>query len=218
MMELSALENKHGGETAYVIGSGKTLEHYSPTFFEDKLTIGVNFGWSLKLERVDYMVTKYHDKAKAWVESERVGTMVVTRGLRGHKNVQPLHDDRMVVADHNENTVTEWRGEWPENGLVASHSTITTAMHLAALMGVASIVTVGADCGTLDNATNIEGYQPEKSSAQPARFPSFEKQNRIAAKILRERYGVNVMSMLPFVTPNMEGHRFVSEFGGLNDS
>jgi hypothetical protein len=27
---------------------------------------------------------------------------------------------------------------------------------------------------------------------------------------------LSVMSMLPFVTPNMEGHKFVSEFGSLN--
>jgi hypothetical protein len=61
-VQLVALEGKHDGETAYVIGSGKTLEYYEPAFFEDKLTIAVNFGWSFKLEWVDYMVTKYHDK------------------------------------------------------------------------------------------------------------------------------------------------------------
>jgi hypothetical protein len=216
LMQLSALEGKHDGETAFVIGSGKTLDYYEPAFFEDKLTIAVNFGWSFKLEWVNYMVTKYHDKARNWVESGRVGTMVVTRGLRGHRNLQPLTDERMIVVDHNENTVERWDGDWPDEGLVATHSSITTAMHLAAFMGVRWIVTVGADCGTLDGLTNIDGYQPEKIPLQPARFPSFEKQNRIVANILRERYGVGVMSMLPFVTANMEGHKFVSEFGSLN--
>jgi hypothetical protein len=57
-------------------------------------------------------------------------------------------------------------------------------------------VTVGADCGLLDDATNIEGYQPEKIPLQPARFPSFEKQNRVVAQVLRDRYHVSVMSML----------------------
>jgi hypothetical protein len=206
---------REGGDV-YVIASGKTLDYYDPSFFEDKFLIGVNYGWSLTIPGVDYMVTKYHETAREWVADERVGTMVVTRGLRGHRNMQPLTDDRMLVVDHNENTVERWDGDWPENGLVVTHSTITTAMHLAAVLGVRNIVTVGADCGVLDEETNVGDYKRDRKHLQFARFGSFEKQNRIVAKILRDRYQVNVMSMLPFVTPNMEGHRFVSHAGGLN--
>jgi hypothetical protein len=215
-MELTALEGKHDGETAFVIGSGKTLDYYDPAFFEDKFTIGVNFGWSLKLERVDYMVTKYHDHARTWVESDRVGTMVVTRGLRGHRALEPLEDSRMVVVDHNENTVNRWDGDWPERGLVATHSTITTGMHLGAVLGASSIVMVGADCGVLDGEPNLGDYMPEVRKNQAAMFQSYDRQNEKVANILRQRYGVAVMSMLPFVTPNMEGHRFVSHAGALN--
>jgi hypothetical protein len=219
-MGLTALEGKHDGETAFVIGSGKTLDYYDPAFFEDKLTIGVNFGWSLKLERVDYMVTKYHDHALTWVESDRVGTMVVTRGLRGHRALEPLEDSRMVVVDHNENTVERWDGDWPEEGLVATHSSITTAMHLGAVLGAGSIVMVGADCGVLDENTNADGYFNEREmhaeNVWKKKFQSFDGQNEKVANILRQRYGVAVMSMLPFVTPNMEGHRFVSHAGALN--
>jgi hypothetical protein len=206
---------RDGGDV-YVIASGKTLDYYDPEFFEDKFLIGVNYGWSLTIPRVDYMVTKYHETALEWVADERVGTMVVTRGLRGHRNMQPLTDDRMLVVDHNENTVERWDGDWPEDGLVVTHSTITTAMHLAAVLGVRNIVTVGADCGVLDEETNVGDYKRDRKHLQFARFGSFEKQNRIVAKILRERYGVNVMSMLPFVTPNMEGHKFKSPLGALN--
>jgi hypothetical protein len=219
-VQLVALEGKHDGETAFVIGSGKTLDYYDPAFFEDKLTIGVNHGWSLRLDRVDYMVTKYHPIAKAWVESERVGTMVVTRGLRGHRNLAPLTDERMIVVDHNENTVERWDGDWPDEGLVATHSSITTAMHLSAVLGARSLVMVAADCGTLDDDTNSEGHVNERAHASEdvwrKKFESFDRQNEKVANILRQRYEVAVMSMLPFVTPNMEGHRFVSHAGALN--
>jgi hypothetical protein len=214
---LTDFVGKHVGETAYVIGSGKTLQFYNPVFFQDKLTIGVNFGWSLTLDRVDYMVTKYHDKARAWCKSDRVGVLFVSRGDTGQFEKVIDDNPEYVVFDHEPNKVQDFTGtDFPNDGLVVSYSTITSAMHLAALMGVANIVTVGADCGTLDDGTNVDGYQPEKSSLQPERFPDFELQNRVVANILRKRYGVNVMSMLPFVTPNMEGHRFVSEFGVLN--
>jgi hypothetical protein len=215
-MLLDDVAGTHEGDTAFVIGSGKTLDYYDPRFFDGKFLIGVNYGWSLTLPKVDYMVTKYHHTALEWVSDERVGTMVVTRGLRGHRNMQPLTDDRMLVVDHNENTVERWDGEWPENGLVATHSTITTAMHLAAVLGARNIVMVGADCGLLDEETNVGDYNDGGRHLQFAMFGSFEKQNRIVANILRDRYKVNVVSLLPFVTPNMEGHTFRSDAGVLN--
>jgi hypothetical protein len=219
LMDLQDFAGKHAGETAFVIGSGKSLDFYDASFFADRLTIGINSGWAEKLKRVDYLVTKYHSEARDWVGSDRVGTVVVTRGLRGHRYLESLQDDRMLVVDHNENTVERWDGEWPETGLVATHSSITTGMHLAAVLGVRSIVMVGADCGTFDDDTNRDGYiseQSEPESAWRSRLQSFDRQNRIVANILRKRYGVNVVSLLPFVTPNMEGHRFESYAGGLN--
>jgi hypothetical protein len=213
---LDDVAGTHEGADVYVIGSGKTLDYYDPAFFDNKLTIGVNEGWSLRLDRVDYMVTKYHDTALEWVGSERVGTIVVTRGLRGHRTMQPLTDDRMLVVNHNENTVERWDGDWPDDGLVATHSTITTAMHLAAVLGVRNIVMVGADCGVLDEETNLGDYNDGSRHLQFAMFGSFEKQNRIVANILRDKYKANVVSLLPFVTPNMEGHTFRSHAGVLN--
>jgi hypothetical protein len=213
---LDDVAGTHEGGDVYVIASGKTLDYYDPRFFDDKFLIGVNYGWSLTLPKVDYMVTKYHHTALEWVSDERVGTMVVTRGLRGHRNMQPLADDRMLVVDHNENTVERWDGDWPENGLVATHSTITTAMHLAAVLGARNIVMVGADCGVLDEETNVGDYNEGHRHLQFAMFGLFEKQNRIVANILRDRYKVNVVSLLPFVTPNMEGHTFKSHAGVLN--
>jgi len=217
-MDLADFIGKHDGETAFVIGSGRSLDFYDASFFVDKLLIGINYGWAVKLPRVDYMVTKYHETAREWVGSNRVGTVVVTKGLRGHRNAEKIQDDRMLIVDHNENQVEAWSGEWPENGLVATHSTITTGMHLAAVLGVRSIVMVGADCGLFDGDTNLPGYYgPEvDTSKQRSFFPSFDRQNNIAAGILRERYNVNVVSLLPFVTPNMEGHRFQSHAGVLN--
>ena len=217
-MDLRDFEGKHSGGTAFVIGSGKSLDYYDPSFFADRLTIGINAGWAEKLDRVDYLVTKYHQTARAWADSDRVGTVVVTRGLRGHRNFEPLQDDRMLVVDHNENTVERWAGEWPDGGLVATHSSITTGMHFAAVLGVKSIVMVGADCGVFDNETNVAGYyEPNADLAKKIPwFESFDRQNKKVAEILRGRYGVNVVSLLPFVTPNMEGHRFESYAGVLN--
>jgi hypothetical protein len=218
LMDLQDFAGKHAGETAFVIGSGKSLDFYDASFFADRLTIGINHGWAEKLDRVDYMVTKYHSGAHDWVGSDRVGVVVVTKHDRGHLYLETLQDNRMLVVDHNDNTMEAWGGEWPDSGLVATHSSITTGMHLAAVLGVKSIVMVGADCGTFDDETNRDGYGVSRNDNQKQVpwFRGFDRQNVIVANILRERYGINVVSLLPFVTPNMEGHRFESHAGVLN--
>jgi len=218
-MNLDRFRNTKQGEDVYVLGSGKTLDFYPKSFFDDKTLIGVNHGWRWVVDFVDFMVTKYHHLALRSLDFDNVGTVVVTRGLRGHHDLEQLDDDRLCVVEHNHNTVEKWAGEWPENGLVASHSSITTAMHLAAVLGAKNIIMLGADCGVLDEETNLTGYANNVQhgvSNQASLFSSFDRQNRICANIIREKYGANVVSMLPFVTPNMEGHSFRSHAGGFN--
>jgi hypothetical protein len=71
---------------------------------------------------------------------------------------------------------------------------------------------VGADCGALDGRFNIEGHVTGPNQA----FNHFERQNRIVKKELKARYGADVATLLPFSTPNMDGHTFESHVGRLN--
>lgn len=214
-MILSDLAGKHQGETAYVLGSGKSVEFYDAEFFSDKLTVATNEGWSNWLPRVNYMVTKYHRTAEDWSGSERVDFIVVSRGNTGQVDQIISDSDNFVVFEHAPNRVADFtENDFPDDGLVVSYSTITSALHLAAVMGVRHIVTVGADCGWFDELSSVEGHADTFASPD---FPlHFDIQNRIVAQELRKRFGCSVSSMLPFITPNMEGHKFTSPFGSLN--
>ena len=216
-MKLADLKDKHKGETIYILGSGKTVEFYDPEFFSNKRTISVNSSWSLWLPRVDFMLTKYHHIAEEWLNSDRVGYLIVSRGNTGQ--FEKIIDDSAdyIVFDHTPNKVADFSAEdFPDNGLVVSYSSITSAMHLAVLLGAAHIVMVGADCGYLNNNSALEGYTKSLETMDFAYH--FDIQNRIVANEIRSRFGVSVTSLLPFVTPNMEGHKFISPFGALNDS
>jgi hypothetical protein len=68
-------------------------------------------------------------------------------------------------------------------------------------------------CGWIDDKSNVGDYPPNFSSDFAQHF---DFQNRIVANEIRRRYNIPVMSLLPFVTPNMEGHKFTSPFGSLN--
>ena len=50
----------HEGETIYVIGSGATLDYLSPDFFDDKLSIAVNFSGSVFGMKNYYCFSHYH--------------------------------------------------------------------------------------------------------------------------------------------------------------
>ena len=43
-MLLLDIQNRHRGETAWVFGSGATMNYLSPEFFDDKLVVGANGG------------------------------------------------------------------------------------------------------------------------------------------------------------------------------
>jgi len=215
-LKLSEFRNRHAGEDIYVIGSGATLPYYDPSFFDDCVTVAINQGWQHHLDSVDYMVTKYHGNVDDWKDSPRVGLMVTTRKERGH--VAPVWDERddCLVVDHNSNPVAAFgANDWPKNpdALVTSHSSITTGMHLGAYLGARRIFMVGADCGALDGKWNIEGHVTGQASQLT---PNFEHHNRIVKRELEKRYDVRIVSLLPFTTPNMDGHKFESHAGRLN--
>lgn len=217
LMQLSEFKNRHSGEDIYVIGSGRSLSYYDPSFFDGCVTVAINQGWQHFLDSVDYMVTKYHANAMEWKDSPRVGLVVVTRKERGH--VEPVLGERddCLVVDHNDNPVELFDAQdWPEepDALVASHSSITTGMHLAAYMGARRIFMVGADCGTLDGDITIPGHNRKQTTVNTLK--SFDMQNRIVKQALEMFYGTQVVTLLPFSTPNMDGHRFVSHAGRLN--
>ena len=215
-MILDDFAGQHQGQVAYVIGSGNSCTFFDSTFFEGALTLGVNDGWAQFLPKVTYMVTKYHEDAERWVGSERVQNVVVCRGNTGQVDELMSDRDDLVVFEHAPNRVQHFTAEdFPDSGLVVSYSTITTAMHFAARLGASAIITVGADCGWIDDKSNVGDY-PQSLINDFAQH--FDLQNRIVADEIRRRYNIPVMSLLPFVTPNMEGHKFVSPFGALNDS
>jgi len=211
---LADFVGKHEGQIAFVIGSGNSCTFFEPTFFDGALTVGVNDGWAQFLPSVTYMVTKYHENAERWVGSERVQGVIVSRGNTGQFDEVMGERDDLLVFDHSPNKVQEFTAEdFPDSGLVVSYSTITSAMHFAATLGASAIVMVGADCGWVDDKSNVGDYF---SSLTSDFAQHFDLQNRIVADEIRKRYNIPVMSLSPFVTPNMEGHKFTSPFGSLN--
>jgi len=220
---------RFAGEDVYVTGSGATLNHLDPAFFTGKRVVSTNHGVMMALDSVDYLVTKYHHHAYEYLLAYPGIPVVVTKHALGNMYREPIDPAApFIVLEHNDNPGDLFNGtQFPPPGqFVASWSTITTAMHWAAHLGARNIIMVGHDCGVLGGRGRIDRYRDE--SALPtdpagemgdiAFWRGFDLQSRIVKDLLLERYeGLrNVVSILPFINPNMEGHRWQSAAGVLN--
>lgn len=213
-MDLRELRNIRQGETAWVLGSGATLNHLHPAFFAGKLTVSTNLGPVQFGVRPDFVFTHYHSKAE---EALGIGCTVVTLA-QDTVTQQPwsgVRPDRLVLVEQPSYVGPSDRFDpngphRPQGTLAYGSSSIHGAMHLAAWLGAAHLVMVGADCGTLDGRTTFEGYPAVGDAGDTDRILSlYERDIKRMKSYLAAEYGVTVYSLNPFVNLNLEGHRFV---------
>jgi hypothetical protein len=216
VVDLTDLKDCRKGETAWVLGSGGTLNYLDPAFFADKLTVSTNLGPVKFGVMPDYVYTNYHKDA---VRALELGMRVVVTLERDTENQQPwpgTQPDNLVLAP--QDSYAPPGDGWDPNGthrprpdsLAYGSSSLHGAMHLAAHIGAAHIVMVGADCGILDGKTNVDGYGGGDLAANPDRILSlYERDGKRMKRYLIDTYGVTVYSLNPFINLNLEGHTFV---------
>ena len=216
-MDLTALEGCCAGQTAWVFGSGATMNHLDPRFFADKLTISTNLGAVEFGVRPDFAFTHYHHVAQQLLT---LGCPVVTlacdtRSQQPWVGPRPRH---LVLVEHPSYVGPSDRfdpfvAHRPAEGtLVYGSSSLHGAMHLAAYVGAAHLVLVGADCGRLDGEPSLTGHETG-DVAQDRILALYDRDHRQMKAWLAEQYGVTVYSLNPFINPNLEGHRFSGPHG-----
>jgi hypothetical protein len=221
-MELRELRSMYAGETAWVIGSGATLNHLDPAFFNRKLVVSTNLGpVQFGITRPTFIFTNYYSCAQPALDT---GSTVVTWACDWETKL-PWQGDRphrLVLAPHH--SYDPPGDSWDPNGqhrpqadsLAFGSSSLHGAMHLAAWVGAAHIVIVGADCGTLDGDANFHGYPRigDGTASERDRLLSlYERDHRRMKRYLSDTYGVTVYSLNPFINLNLEGHTFVGPDG-----
>ena len=214
-MDLSDLKDVRAGETAWVFGSGGTLNHLHPAFFADKLVVSTNLGPLRFGVDPDFVFSHYHSQAS---EALGLGVPVVTlagdtlthQGWQGHKpdNLVLIPQDSYVGPSDVWDVFGRHRPR--PDSLAYGSSSLHGAMHLAAWIGAKHLVMVGADCGVLDGQANLDGYLGFDNDAHRARILSLYNRDHLRMKEwLIANYGVTVYSLNPFINLNLEGHTFV---------
>ena len=199
----------HEGETIYVIGSGATLDYLSPDFFDDKLSIAVNFSGSVFGMKNYYCFSHYHGDA---VHEARLDeSIAVFIPLREHGTDAEFQGFMPKIVTFHTRTgrpgvsFNPHDKDWPVeyDQLVIGSSGIHGAMHLAAYMGAKFIVLVGADCGSLGGKDRVDGYVTGDTH-----WALYEQHLRAMKQRLWDVYSCQVYSLNPFVNYSLEGVQY----------
>jgi len=219
MRSIIELKNINYGDDVYIIGSGPSLDHIDPSFFDNKITIGVNQVY--KKVSCDYIVRKEASHIEQSIES---GATVICslwdsgdikKGKR-KKNTDFHPNLDYYVFEHLENRHKSIDYSiLGTDKIIVSYSTITSAIHMAAYMGARNIIIVGHDCGTINDKYAIDGYYdsisetPWKNWNEYVKWLSeIEAQTVEVKDRLSKYYGCNILSLNPFINYNLEGNEF----------
>lgn len=220
---INELVNKHNGKDIYVICSGKSLDFIDTNFFDNKITIGVNQVY--KKIKTTYLVRKDPIMLDEAIKNNKDTIHIISAGRFGQSNNSNLnmikkdfsnlnniylfnHLNNKLILNDSENIPEE------NDKLVVSFSTITTAIHLAKKLGAKNIIIVGHDCGLINGEENFKGYHTDKSRAQKNKNDYIEWLGKIEndtiflKKYLKKKYDINVCSLNPFISFNLEGNIF----------
>lgn len=213
--QLSEIKNLHKGADIYIIGSGASMNYVDKSFFDNKLSVGINFAhrhYKCKYSVIKDIVTR-RDMAQHLSECKRDNSLMITTSA--HMGGTHLYNTKYNYFVFKED---QWggfvRAEYVgTETIVNSHSTVTTAMHVAFYLGAANIILCGIDCGLIDGKSNHDLYYPnvkpegieyqKKSMSHPYHEWNI-KQMRTALK----KHDCNVYSLNPFINLGLEGHKF----------
>lgn len=220
---LSEYKYIHEGQDVYILASGASMDYMPFSFFDGKITIGLNRMYNH--HKCTYILYKDIVTKKGFVQhynaAKKAGSMFIT--TNAHQMFSHVFKTKReyIVAP-----VGEWDGFvhpslLDTETMINSHLTITTAIHIAYYMGAKNIILVGADCGLLDGKVNMTGYytKDEYDRTMENGSNAMEWQKKAASHPYNEfnitslrdalkKRNCNMLSLCPFVNIGLEGHKY----------
>ena len=233
MKEIKEFANIHKGEDIYIICSGKSLDYISEDFFENKIMLGINQAYkklnchyyvrkeAALLEEIflkdyekikdSYFFVSRHDGGFAAGARTDKNLNIVKNNLSQHKNILIYETNQNISRSRINPDLVQLTGDF----FLATDSTITTGINIAAFIGAKNIILCGHDCVTINGEPNFSGYHSDESykikhaqgKHQYSRWLSgLERQTREMKHILKNKYDINLLSINPFVSMKMGGN------------
>ena len=146
--KISELKEIHTGEDVWVLAAGPSMNYLDPSFFENKVTVGVNR--ICKFFSCDYVVAKDGRGFFEILENSNHDTKLV---LSKHESGNLYQNLNNCEREHYIFEHPAKPGENPDiscirkdsDKIVVSYSTITSAIHFAAYLGAKNIIVCAPD-------------------------------------------------------------------------
>lgn len=196
----------------YVIGSGSSLSYINRSFFDGKVTVGINL--SYRFFPVVYGISIHTSLIPEMMQHGSVGVSPEwDMGIYGRKRVDMTGE---VVFRHKDNTqyIYDERhtgyldidfSDFDNPEFLVIGGIASSAIHLAYRLGAKNLILCGIDGGTLDGQTNIGGYSKQPTEAE--HIYEMQPQIDLVCNMIRSR-GVGVYSINPFTNFRNEGHTY----------
>lgn len=202
-------------ETIYIIGTGPTLRLFSPEFFLDKFTIGLNKAWQffpanmsgptlsitihpncippdLSLSKTTW-ITKVKKSEKNWGLHEAKGNIKHFYFFENDDNIE------LLSSSHYEN------GSGSRSRLFCGRGVHTTALHLASILGgnqgrERAIVLCGVDCASVggDHHYLNDNIQPHQYNINDV-YREYYYYLVLCRELLEKKYQVRFLSLSPLL-------------------
>tara|TARA_R110000824_G_scaffold400769_1_gene609287 strand:+ start:1527 stop:2369 length:843 start_codon:yes stop_codon:yes gene_type:complete len=145
-MKLNDFNDRHLGETIYIIGCAPSLNNLTKKNLEalkNEIVIGVNFSHT-KIKSLDYMVTGHIDSIAYMLEYGPKGIPIFAHKSDQTAYATEVWDNERVVPMWDLNLTTPLPRHIDErNNIHGSCSILLSATHLAYIMGASKIVYLG---------------------------------------------------------------------------
>lgn len=219
MKRVSELNGRHAGADIYVVGTGASLRVFPLSFFDDKITIGLNMTWKV-LPSIHYCITIHPDLNVpefmperqslpniTWIVGERKSRKLLTTEQWSHAERHHYMFDyygQPNTAPDNEPSTSGRMLDWlrrPTGDNLYVWSSISQAgVNLAANMGAKNIILVGCDnCALGDNHHAHHQHTRWKGADPNHRYRQYYEGLAEIREVLRGR-GIHLVSMNPLLT------------------
>jgi hypothetical protein len=201
MKSIGELKNIEEGKDIYVIASGPSMNLIPNSFFDGKVTIGVNevyrkydckYYLRKEFEGLKEEYNAIKDKDCKLIVSERDGGA-------GSGNRNSIEGDYYFFR-HRPNTCEMPKDLDLDNGeLVVSWSTTTSAIHLAYFLGAKNIIICGHDCKDINGKVNYDNYEIQERFGKSLEWykewlPKIKPQTDLLVKMIQEK-GINIFTL-----------------------
>jgi len=219
---ISELKDIYKGLDIWCILAGSSMDYVDPSFFEDKIVIGLNQVY--KKFPCNYVLMKDCLEGPRFPRSiEELDKLEIPllfskyyKGYPGKTNI--ANHSNAYYFEHNprKRNINEELEDLKDNEIFVGKSSVTSLMHVAAYMGAKNIILCGHDCGSLDKKNYFKGYMEKDWKSADNWAPikkgdwmrALEPQSQSMRKYLKTKYECNTYSLNPFLNLGLEGHEY----------